>query len=95
MKDVIKDIQNNIKAGCFANEASVSQGIVQHLLSVLGWPVYNKFLEKFSVLPKHGQTRRFIARTKKELYPGRPDLANEYSDEIIPGWYLGTNVGRQ
>lgn len=55
----------------------------------------NKFLEKFNALPKHGRTRRFIARTKEELYPGRPDLANECSDEIIPGWYLGTNVGRQ
>ena len=41
MKDVIKEIQNNIKAGCFANEASVSQGIVQRLLNALGWPVYN------------------------------------------------------
>lgn len=55
----------------------------------------NRFLEKYNALPKHGKTRRFIAKTKEELYPGRQDLANECSEQILPGWYLGTNVGRQ
>lgn len=41
MKEDIIDIRNKIKANLFNNEASVSQGIVQRLLSMLGWPVYN------------------------------------------------------
>lgn len=51
------------------------------------------FLERFSSLPKHGRTRRYIARDRKDLYPGRPDLAEEYSHELPGGFWLGTNVG--
>lgn len=41
MKDDIIEIRNNLKSGRYANEAAVSQGIVQRLLHALGWPVYN------------------------------------------------------
>ncbi|HOV90298.1 MAG TPA: hypothetical protein PKW07_06250 [Syntrophorhabdaceae bacterium] len=51
------------------------------------------FLERFASR-KHGKKRRYIARDKKELYPGRPDLAEEHSIEIAPGWWLGTNYSR-
>jgi hypothetical protein len=50
------------------------------------------FLERFAARPKHGRTRRYIARTPEELYPGRQDLADEHSIKLKSGWYLGTNV---
>jgi hypothetical protein len=51
------------------------------------------FLERFAALPKHGRSRRFLARSREELYPGRDDLARDYSHEVAPGWWLGTNYG--
>ena len=52
------------------------------------------FLERFAALPKHGRTRRFLARSPDELYPGRPDLARDHSAQLKSGWWLGTNVSR-
>lgn len=52
------------------------------------------FLERFAARPKHGRTRRYLARSPEELYPGRPDLAREHSYRLTSGWYLGTNVSR-
>lgn len=50
------------------------------------------FLERFAARPKHGRTRRYLARTPDELYPGRPDLAREHFFKLESGWYVGTNV---
>ncbi|MCP5196008.1 MAG: hypothetical protein H6974_04325 [Gammaproteobacteria bacterium] len=50
------------------------------------------FLERFAARPKHGRTRRYLARSPDELYPGRPDLAREHSFKLHSGWYVGTNV---
>jgi predicted type IV restriction endonuclease len=50
------------------------------------------FLERFAARPKHGRTRRYLARTAEELYPGRPDLAREHSSKLQSGWFVGTNV---
>lgn len=52
------------------------------------------FLERFAALPKHGRTRRYLAKSPGELYPGRPDLSNEHSTQLRSGWWLGTNVSR-
>lgn len=52
------------------------------------------FLKRFAALPKHGRTRRYVARTPEELYPGRPDLASEYSVQLSSGWWVGTNLSR-
>jgi hypothetical protein len=52
------------------------------------------FLERFAALPKHGRTRRYLARSPEELYPGRPDLSREHSTQLSSGWWLGTNVSR-
>jgi hypothetical protein len=41
MKEDLLDIRAGIKAGRYVNEATVSQGVVQRLLNVLGWPVYD------------------------------------------------------
>ncbi len=51
------------------------------------------FLTRFAALPRHGRSRRFLAANKRDLYPGREDLAAEFSHEIAPGWWLGTNYG--
>lgn len=42
---------------------------------------------------KHGRSRRYVAPTREELYPGRPDLA-EYSKQLSNGWWVGTNYSR-
>jgi len=52
------------------------------------------FLERFASRPKHGRTRRYLARTPEELYPGRPDLAREHSARLKSGWFIGTNVSK-
>lgn len=52
------------------------------------------FFERFAALPKHGRTRRYLAKTPEELYPGRPDLSHEHSTQLSSGWWLGTNVSR-
>ena len=49
------------------------------------------FLERFAALPRHGRRRRYVARNKMELYPGRPDLCEEYSEQHFGGWWVGTN----
>lgn len=52
------------------------------------------FLERFAARPKHGRTRRYLARAPADLYPGRPDLAAEHYAKLKSGWYVGTNVSR-
>lgn len=51
-------------------------------------------LERFAALPKHGRTRRYLARNSSDLYPGRPDLVREYSIQLKSGWWLSTNHSR-
>jgi len=48
------------------------------------------FLSRFASR-KHGRKRRWVDRSKSNLYPGRTDLQEEFSVELIPGWWVGTN----
>jgi hypothetical protein len=51
------------------------------------------FLERFAALPKHGRKRRYLARTRDDLYPGSPHLVdNAY--EVRPGWWIDTHASR-
>lgn len=52
------------------------------------------FLDRFASR-KHGKKRRYLARDKRDLYPGRSDLADQHAVEVIPGWWLGTNYSRR
>jgi predicted type IV restriction endonuclease len=52
------------------------------------------FLDRFVSLPRHGRTRRYVARQRVDLYPGRPDLANEHSHRLKSGYWLGINISR-
>lgn len=52
------------------------------------------FLERFAALPRHGRRRRYISRNKMELYPGRPDLCEDCSEQHFGGWWIGTNHSR-
>ncbi|MDM8545806.1 hypothetical protein QUF61_04890 [Candidatus Venteria ishoeyi] len=52
------------------------------------------FLSRLAARPKHGRKRRFVAQSKSELYPDRPDLCEEYSELIAPGWWAGTNYSK-
>lgn len=52
----------------------------------------SEFLARFAA---RGGTkkRNFIAKSQRELYPGRPDLA-KYSVELARGWWMGTNYSK-
>jgi hypothetical protein len=52
------------------------------------------FLDRF-ISRKHGKKRRYLARDRSELYPGRPDLCEQHSVEVVPGWWMGTNYSRK
>ena len=53
-----------------------------------------EFLTRFASRPKHGRTRRFVARQKEELYPSRPDLARDHACQLNSGWWVGTNYSK-
>jgi hypothetical protein len=53
------------------------------------------FFERFATLPKHGRTRRYLSRSRDELYPGRPDLVHDHSVQISSGWWVSTNHSRK
>ena len=46
------------------------------------------FGERFAGLPKHGRTRRYLAKNSSELYYKRPDLG---SIQLDSGWWMSTN----
>ena len=48
------------------------------------------FLSRFASR-KHGRKRRWVDRSKSNLYPGSPHLQDDHSVELIPGWWAGTN----
>jgi hypothetical protein len=53
------------------------------------------FAERFAGLPLHGRSRRYLARDPALLYPGRDDLAREYSTKLPSGWWMSTNHSKQ
>lgn len=56
------------------------------------------FLERCSRHEENqGRTRSYIGRTAEELYPGRPDFAQDGDMyvQIVPGWLLMTNFSNQ
>lgn len=53
------------------------------------------FAERFAGLPKHGRTRRYLAKTANELYYERPDLVSECSERLESGWWMSTNHSKQ
>ena len=75
------------------HSASSAREVIQEILIIFakGDP---KFLERFAAR-KHGRKRRYIARSRNELYPGRPDLARDHAVELARGWWMGTNYSRE
>lgn len=56
------------------------------------------FLERCSRHEQNqGRTRNYIGRTAEELYPGRPDFAQDDDKyvQIVPGWLLMTNFSNR
>ena len=62
--------------------------------------LFEALYEKDSTFPdrfaarKHGTKRRYLAKSKEELYPGRPDLSETHSIQLKFGWFLGTNYNK-
>lgn len=76
------------KSGYGKNAIDVLISILSHLADM-----DSQFLDKFCNLPKHGTSRRYISRNRRELYTKSPHLFDK-SREIIPGsgWWIGTNL---
>ena len=53
------------------------------------------FGERFAGLPKHGRTRRYLARDANDLYRDRPDLVRDCSIKLDSGWWMSTNHSKQ
>lgn len=55
------------------------------------------FAQRFADLPKHGRTRRYLARDRDSLFPERPDYAREpaHSHQLSNGWWLLTHLSRK
>lgn len=53
------------------------------------------FGERFAGLPKHGRSRRYLARDANDLYPGRSDLVRDCSTSLASGWWMSTNHSKQ
>jgi hypothetical protein len=51
------------------------------------------FLDHFPAR-KHGRLRRYVARNREELYPGRPDLS-QHSQRLSSGWWVGKNYSKR
>ena len=51
------------------------------------------FVEKLSPLVR-GRTRNHIARKREDVYPEKPELI-EYTTQLVPGWWLGTNISNR
>lgn len=56
---------------------------------------YPSFAERFAGLPRHGRTRRYLARDANDLYRDRPDLVRECSVKLDSGWWISTNHSKQ
>lgn len=52
-----------------------------------------QFLEKVAPTVR-GRTRNHIAKTRDSVYPRKPELS-EYTTELAPGWWLGTNIANR
>lgn len=42
-----------------------------------------------------GRVRRNVARSRDAIHPGRPDLNKRFTQEIRPGWWIGTNYSHR
>ena len=51
---------------------------------------YSDFNERFMAI-KHGHKRRWFSDKKEDLYPGRPDLQEQYAHHLSSGYWVGRN----
>lgn len=44
----------------------------------------------------HGTSRSYVAMTRSYLFPGKSaGWVNRYSEQLVPGWYVDTNMSRE
>ena len=51
------------------------------------------FCERFAA-EAVGRRRNHVAQRPEDVYPGQPQLL-KYVVEIVPGWYIGTNIANR
>ena len=59
--------------------------------------IFSKFAERDETFCKrfaervYGRRRNYVARSKEDLYPGRPEFLNNHASELPGGWWIGTH----
>jgi hypothetical protein len=53
----------------------------------------SNFLDRLALVVR-GTTRNHISRKREDVYPAKPELI-EYTTEVVPGWWLGTNIANR
>ena len=51
------------------------------------------FIQNFSM--QKSRSRRFVAKIPTDLYDNSKHLASDHAFEILPGWYVDTNLSEQ
>ena len=54
-----------------------------------------RFAHRFADLPKHGRIRRYLARDRDSLFPGKPNYSRAASHQLPNGWWLLTHLSRE
>jgi len=77
------------------NEAKQAANAIDALVDILRALAGRnpQFLDKLAIVAR-GRTRNHIARSRNDVYPRKPELT-EYTVELIPGWWLGTNIANR
>ena len=52
-----------------------------------------RFLQRLSERPT--RSRRLVARDRRELYLNKPELADDYAEQLADGWWVDINLSRQ
>ncbi|MFZ6745451.1 hypothetical protein ACO0LC_19675 [Undibacterium sp. JH2W] len=81
----------------FENQFHPARNAIDNLRQIFDLLIQRdeSFAQRFSGLPKHGRSRRYLAIDPNELYPGRPDLIRDCSTKLTSGWWMSTNHSKQ
>lgn len=53
----------------------------------------SRFLERFS--ERYTKSRRFVAQNPRELYLKKPELADDYAEQLTEEWWIDINLSRE
>ena len=85
--------RGNIKLDLFGREVPVTNLKYAYVTALLSLVRHKPSL--FEHLADEGtKRRRWAARAVETLFPGSPHLARDHAHEVMPGWFIDTNLSR-